>query len=197
VASQFAATARGLLRGDAWLVKTLGDAVLIVTASPDDALDIAAELVAAIDAIDHYPSVSAGIHLGQVVEHDGDVFGRAVNLAARTAAHARPGQVLCTAALVERLHADRRTQLLPLGVVRFPNIPETVALHALRHGDEAAYAIDPVCRMKVGPDTAAATLRDDRGSHHFCSRGCLQTYLERPDVYPSPDSPSGSPNRSR
>lgn len=130
VASRFAATARQLLRADARLVKTIGDAVLIVSNSPDDALDIATELVSAVDAIDHYPSVSAGIHSGPVVEHDGDVFGRAVNLAARAAAHARPGQVLCTASLVKRLEPGRRAQVKPLGEVRFPNVPEPVALYA-------------------------------------------------------------------
>lgn len=49
--------------------------------------------------------------------------------------------------------------------------------------------------MKVAPDTAAATLRDDRGPHHFCSRSCLETYLDHPEAYPPPAT--SGPNGSR
>ena len=43
----------------------------------------------------------AGVAAGPVVFQDGDYFGRTVNIAARIAAHATPGQTLVTAEVAE------------------------------------------------------------------------------------------------
>jgi adenylate cyclase len=40
------------------------------------------------------PPAHVGIHAGPVVFQDGDYFGRTVNIAARIAEYARPGEVL-------------------------------------------------------------------------------------------------------
>ena len=101
VATGFADLARGALEPGARLVKTLGDAVMITAKDVDEALQTALNVVAAVDRVDDYPTVSAGVHAGPVVERAGDVFGATVNLAARVAAHAAPGQVLCTKAVAD------------------------------------------------------------------------------------------------
>lgn len=129
VAVRFAEVTRSLLRDDARIVKTLGDAVLVIASQADAAVDIATELVEAIDAIDRYPSVSAGLHTGPVIERDGDVFGSTVNIAARTAARAAPCQVLCTSAVADRLTDERRTRLRDLGRARFANVPDPILIY--------------------------------------------------------------------
>jgi adenylate cyclase len=42
------------------------------------------------------PPAHAGVNAGPVVFRDGDYYGRTVNLAARVADHASPGEVLAT-----------------------------------------------------------------------------------------------------
>ena len=47
------------------------------------------------------PPAHVGIHAGPVVFQDGDYFGRTVNLAARIAEYARPGEVLVSQEVVD------------------------------------------------------------------------------------------------
>ena len=60
------------------------------------ALDMVEELSAA-----RLPPGHLGIAAGPVVAQGGDYFGRTVNLAARIAAHAGPGQVLVSESVAE------------------------------------------------------------------------------------------------
>jgi adenylate cyclase len=47
------------------------------------------------------PPARVGIHAGPVVFQEGDYFGRTVNIAARIAEYARPGEVLVTQDVVD------------------------------------------------------------------------------------------------
>jgi adenylate cyclase len=88
------------------VIKTLGDSVLFVCERPEQAYDVAAEIVLEIGHDELLPDVRIGLATGPVVLRLGDVFGRAVNLAARMTAVARRNRVI----------ADRRTaDLLPAG----------------------------------------------------------------------------------
>lgn len=89
--------------GHGRIVKFLGDAVMWVSASPDDLAQIAHDLVthprASVEGIE----VRAGIAYGRVLAQDGDYFGTPVNLASRLVARAEPGKVLTSGELVEVL----------------------------------------------------------------------------------------------
>lgn len=182
IAVRFAEVTRRLLRDDARIVKTLGDAVLIIASQADAAVDIATELVEAVDAIDRYPSVSAGLHTGPVIERDGDVFGSTVNIAARTAAHAAPCQVLCTSAVADRLTDERRTRLRDLGTARFANVPDPILIFEILGIISSDQPIDPVCRMQLVREDASAWLRH-HGEWYFCSAHCLRAFLAGPERY--------------
>ena len=58
------------------------------------ALDLARERLLTAPALAGLPPARVGLHAVPVVFQDGDYFGRTVNLAARIAGHAGPGQVL-------------------------------------------------------------------------------------------------------
>jgi adenylate cyclase len=75
------------------VVKQLGDGVLLRFRTGVDAVAGVRDLVAAIVDAD-LPAAHAGIAVGRFVVRDGDVYGSVVNLAARIAAHAQPGEVL-------------------------------------------------------------------------------------------------------
>ena len=77
------------------IIKNIGDELLIVTDTAQDAAAIAVELTRrGADKDDDFPSVRAGVAYGEVVTRLGDVFGPVVNIAARLTSVARPGTVL-------------------------------------------------------------------------------------------------------
>jgi len=80
------------------VVKTLGDEVMALFASPDAAASAAAQMHAAIEALpavgDTKLSVRIGFHAGPVIQRDNDVFGDTVNLAARLVEQAMKGQII-------------------------------------------------------------------------------------------------------
>ena len=176
VAAQFAQLARESLQGDARVVKTVGDAVLLA-GEAGSIVDTVVALAAAVSALDDYPTVSAGVHTGPVVEREGDLFGGTVNIAARVAAQAAPGQVLCTDAVAARLAGRADHLLRPLGSVSLKNVRAPVALHEVVHAGRTDTAVDPVCRMSVDARRAAARVRHDGSDVYFCSLGCAAVFL--------------------
>jgi adenylate cyclase len=80
------------------VIKTIGDEVMSAFKTADDAADAAIEMQSAIAELPPVGNTQIGIRIGfnfgPVVERDGDVFGDAVNLAARLAAVATKGQII-------------------------------------------------------------------------------------------------------
>jgi adenylate cyclase len=81
-------------------VKWLGDGVMFHFADP------AAGVLCALDLVRRAPEAvevpaRVGVNAGPVVFQDGDYFGRTVNVAARIADYARPGEVLVSRAVLE------------------------------------------------------------------------------------------------
>jgi len=80
------------------VIKTIGDEVMSAFATADQAADAAIEMQSAISEMPPVGNTQIGIRIGfnhgPVVERDGDVFGDAVNLAARLAGVATKGQII-------------------------------------------------------------------------------------------------------
>lgn len=80
------------------IVKTIGDEVMAVFPTADDAFQAATEMQQRIGDLPPVSGVKlairAGFHHGPVIEEGGDVFGDSVNTAARLAGLAKAGQVL-------------------------------------------------------------------------------------------------------
>ena len=83
------------------LVKSIGDAVLCVSTSPENGLRLAARLNQSVLSEHHFPSLRTGLCQGSVVERRGDIFGAVVNLAARLAELAGPGEMLATTEIAD------------------------------------------------------------------------------------------------
>ncbi|MDS1270398.1 adenylate/guanylate cyclase domain-containing protein [Lipingzhangella sp. LS1_29] len=104
---QFEATAADdIASGGGRVVKTLGDAVLYVANSADQAADVALRLAEGLDTTAAVPDVRVGLAYGPVLALLGDVFGTTVNRASRLTSFARPGTVLIDEALAEQLTDD-------------------------------------------------------------------------------------------
>jgi adenylate cyclase len=91
---------------DGTIVKRLGDGLMAVFEDPADALAAACEAsnaMGGIEADGYRPQLRAGIHLGKPRALGGDYFGVDVNIAARVAEAAGPGEVLISDAAHKRI----------------------------------------------------------------------------------------------
>ena len=101
------------------VVKTQGDSVLFLAGSPADGVEIAWDIVRVIGGDKRLPDVRVGVVTGSVVLRMGDVYGPAVNLAARLVGVARRNRVITDAHTAERLSPERfETRVLPARPVR-------------------------------------------------------------------------------
>jgi adenylate cyclase len=83
------------------IVKRLGDGMMAVFGDAADALAAVTEACARLDGVhaDGYsPQIRAGIHVGRPRKIGGDYLGVDVNVAARVASGAKPGEILVSSA---------------------------------------------------------------------------------------------------
>lgn len=82
------------------VVKKIGDEVMCTFPTASDAVEAATDMQRSLrqeeDPGVNSIKVRTGFHFGPVISDQDDVFGDAVNVAARVAAHAKPGQILIT-----------------------------------------------------------------------------------------------------
>jgi adenylate cyclase len=97
------------VRRPARVVKTIGDAVMVVSTDPQALLASILDLVDAVEADDELPQIRAGVHWGPAVARMGDWYGGTVNVASRLTTRARPGSVLTTKELREAVGDDGYT----------------------------------------------------------------------------------------
>src|SRR5205085_9735664 len=109
---------------------------------PCGAVTTALRLRGAVDREPLFLGVRIGIDSGAAVEQDGRYFGSALNIAARLAAHARSGQVLCTARVVSAIAGVPDVRCVSLGAVRFKNVAEPLALFEVVSTMNSSAAVD-------------------------------------------------------
>lgn len=89
------------------VIKTIGDEVMSTFKTADDAAQAAAEMQEGITegmSIDGKPlAIRIGFHFGPALLENNDVFGDAVNIAARMAGQAKAGQIITTNVTLESL----------------------------------------------------------------------------------------------
>lgn len=110
------------------VIKTLGDELMCRFAKASDAL-LAAEAMQTGQAGQHSNlGLRIAFHGGEVLHHEGDLFGDAVNLAARLAALAKPGQILLSHSTADLLDPWMRHATRPVGSATVKGRLQPVAL---------------------------------------------------------------------
>lgn len=99
------------------VVKNVGDGLMIAFPEAGTAARAAIELQASRAAAGDGLSLRVGFHAGSTIERDSDLFGDAVNLAARIGDLAKPGQILTTIETVHQLPGACRAVTRPLGSI--------------------------------------------------------------------------------
>jgi adenylate cyclase len=114
------------------LVKTIGDAVMLVSPREVDPLvETALCLLERCGELgDEFPQLRVGMTCGEALGRGGDWYGRPVNLASRLTAYARPGSVLATNEVRDAANGDYSWS--KAGVRRFKGIREPVGLLRVR-----------------------------------------------------------------
>jgi len=79
--------------------------------------------------------VRIGLNAGEPVVEDQDLFGTAVQLAARICAHAEPGQIVVPT-VVRELAAGKGFLLADLGEVALRGFEDPVRLYEVRYREE-------------------------------------------------------------
>lgn len=102
VATRLAELATASIRRPAQLVKTIGDAVMLVSWDVDPMLDTLQALVAAAEAEgEGFPQLRVGIAFGPATPRGGDWFGSTVNLASRITDTGKPSRIYASDPVVE------------------------------------------------------------------------------------------------
>jgi len=132
-AAELAARLATLVRGSSrdhggQPVKWLGDGVMFYFPSPGEGVLAALDMVEGV-ASHALPPARVGIDAGPVVFQEGDYFGRTVNLAARIAEYARPGEVLVSGEVVEAAKGTPVT-FTEIGPVELKGVSGTLILHS-------------------------------------------------------------------
>jgi adenylate cyclase len=180
VATRFADLTRSVLEPGDRLVKTIGDAVLVTSSGAVQGVELVERLLTVTAGEPRFPALRAGLHYGEAVQRDGDVFGASVNLAARVASEAHAGEVLGTSAIA---HAARELGIpvADLGSVSLKNVRGSIRLYSLALVVGATDTpIDPVCHSPVDRRAAAGRLRYRTGEYWFCSLTCAAAFASNP-----------------
>jgi class 3 adenylate cyclase len=166
------------------LVERAGDALLMISRAVADLVLTGVRLRDAVGREPLFPEVCVGLDVGPAIEQGGGYFGTPLNVAARLAAHARPGQVLCTER-VAALPPPPGVEFQRLGPIRLRNVAAPVTLYEVVSAQQAADEVetDPVCRMRVSVEGAPARLPWGGRTWHFCSFECARLFALRPGDY--------------
>ena len=120
------------------IVKTTGDGLLVEFTSVIDALRCASEIQTAMAeanvgiAADKRIEFRIGVHQGDIVVEDGDIFGDGVNVAARLETMADPGDICVSARVQEDAAGKLDLTFEDLGEQSLKNIARPVRVYRVR-----------------------------------------------------------------
>ena len=119
-------------------IKTIGDAFLVEFTSTLEAICCAAEIQEALKDYDAVASgqsvkiqIRIGLHMGDVVYRENDVFGDGVNIASRIEPLAKPGGICLSQQVYDQVHNKFAGKFIKLGAVTLKNIQTPLNVYRL------------------------------------------------------------------
>ena len=111
-------------------IKELGDGVLARFSTVSDAVNAAVKIQEQCNAAMDF-QLSIGLHQGEIVLEDGDIYGDAVNVASRIQSLGVPGSVLFSKKIQDEIRNKAEFQTLSLGYFEFKNVEEPLEVFAI------------------------------------------------------------------
>ena len=165
------------LIGDSYLAERIGDQVVVCSTDVDDLALTAIRLNDLTRQENLFLVIHAGIHYGKIVEKDGHFFGSTINTAARIAATAKGGQVLCSESFVNHLRIRESYKLSEVGVFEFKNMISKIRVFEIVSAISMEPLLrDPICHMLITAPTEELTYPYKGQIVHFCSTQCMNTF---------------------
>ena len=162
-----------ILRHNGREIKTMGDSFLVEFPNALDSVRCAYDIQRSIREYnislseDKRIDLRVGLHLGDVVESEGDVFGDAVNVASRIEPLAEDGGVCLTRNVYESTRNKFEVSSVSIGVKTLKNVSEPIEVYRMElpwAKTSAETASSPVSRIAVLP---FANLSPDPGDEYF------------------------------
>ncbi|TAJ91577.1 MAG: YHS domain-containing protein [Gammaproteobacteria bacterium] len=163
-----------------------GDCAFLIFSDPLVAIDALSALYRLVADRQNFPVIRAGLHHGSSLYRGNSHFGSAVNIAARIAAQAIGGQILCSKQIADMIVQAGLADIAVKhqGAVLLKNLPQPIDLYELvLSGSSRQYAIDPVCKMQVDTQRAAGDLHFNDRTYWFCSLACVERFAKQPSSY--------------
>lgn len=160
-----------------------GDCAFLVFPNPVVATNALVALYTLVADRKDFPVVRAGLHHGSALLRANRYFGSTVNIAARTAAQAIGGEILCTKGVAENLMqvATPGIGVQHRGLTVLRNLAQPLDIYAIVLANVLRqYAIDPVCQMQVDARHATEERRLNGRTYWFCSASCAEKFSRRP-----------------
>ena len=139
------------------IVKTIGDEVMSRFTDEDRAVEAACAIQEHLEAQrepDGMPSVRIGLHYGLAIEKDGDIFGDAVNVAARVTSIAKGKQIITTEETILNLSPEHAAQTRKFDKTRVKGKEGEVTIYEVLWRPESA----TVMHTSLSSGTDGATM---------------------------------------
>lgn len=160
IAKTLALLSQAAVRHEGTVVKSIGDEVMCTFPMGHHAVAASLAMNASLrDAIARgeisHPTlaVRTGFHSGPVIADGADVFGDAVNVAARVTSYAKPGQILASRQTVQQLPRQMQSQVRFIGNAHVKGKRESLELF------EVIWEEENLTRMQQVETTNLSTVR--------------------------------------
>ncbi|CUJ82926.1 pH-sensitive adenylate cyclase [Ruegeria denitrificans] len=158
------------------IVKLTGDGLLALFDSVVAAVEAAAALQKALSAAEAANpahcriSFRIGLHLGDVILDEGDIYGEGVNLAARLESMARPGGVLISDDAYRQVRGKTKISFVDLGDLALKNIPVPMRVYKMEmedNPDDTIMSLQPADKPSVAV-LPFQNMSNDLEQEYFC-----------------------------
>ena len=114
------------------LIKEIGDGTLTSYYDTDDAINCANNFQLKTD---EELKIRAGIHCGEVIIDNEDVFGDVVNIASRLESIAKPKSILVSKETIDQLRDKENLNFVSLGLQSLKGVGRLIEVYALKHSN--------------------------------------------------------------
>lgn len=155
------------------LLRTVGDSSLASFECCDDAWLASREMQ--VQHASGTLSVRIGFHLGPVIPDGGDVYGNAVNIAARISSFARTGEIATTEEAVNTLSAEHQSRACRLDSIRVKGVTDPIVVYRLDWQEQLDTSVTMIAQAR--PSVVGLA----RASRLVLIAGSKQLVLDKPE----------------